>query len=405
MAKYIYTCFACGFPFVSDAAEIPLNCPSCGALPEEYLREPWTGDIRKRRIHVDPPPLIEKRDPFDINSHIAKDFAHQNGHGRVRQWVMVYDEPEITNRFYEEVFGWDIIQTGNSNYDSSVYYCATGPGTKDWQPNVPSFIYGFLIKRREDMINYPPVSYVIEIKDIDEALCLVEEYGGKTIRPKYQHEGENYALIEDTEGNVIYLWEVRGFLANSNCGISLGRPPKKFPCRSLHGRTRILCFTYKNFRRMQRFYIKVFGWDFARCAPSIYGTEAEAETPCVVAATGPAQASYEGLLPGYANALAHYTGRSDGTIESPGFLIEVDMDTRLSDTLDKIVKYGGRIILDKSRYCWAVENPNDVVQSWAISAVVEDPAGNPLYLWKCPRSRTWEEPETGYDGPDGIIYG
>lgn len=405
MAKYIYTCFACGFPFVSDENQIPQNCPSCGALPDEYLREPWTGDIRKRRIHVDPPPLIEKGDPFDINFHIAKDFAHQNGHGRVRRWVMTYDDPEVSKRFYEDVFGWDIIETRNSDPDNPVYYCATGPGTDDWQPDVPSFIYGYLKKRDPALKGFPPVSYVIEVKDLEETIRLSEEYGGRTLRARYSDEGEDYAIIADTEGNIIYLWEIREFMADSDCGIDPGRPPKKFTRRSLHGRTRILCFAYRNFKRMQKFYIKVFGWDFALCAPFIYGTEKDSETPCVVAATGPAQASYEGLLPGYANALMHYTGRIDGTMESPGFLTEVDMDTPLKDTINKIEKYGGRLIRDKKEYCWAVEDPNDDIQSWSISAVVEDPAGNPIFLWKCPPSRTWEEPETGYDGPDGIIYG
>ena len=39
------------------------------------------------------------------------------------------------------------------------------------------------------------------------------------------------------------------------------------------------------------------------------------------------------------------------------------------------------------------DNPGD----WAEVATVEDPAGNRLLLWKCPDSRTWEEPETDYD--------
>ena len=36
-------------------------------------------------------------------------------------------------------------------------------------------------------------------------------------------------------------------------------------------------------------------------------------------------------------------------------------------------------------------------EGWTSSAYVNDPSGNRLYLWKCPTSRTWEEPEAAYD--------
>ena len=37
------------------------------------------------------------------------------------------------------------------------------------------------------------------------------------------------------------------------------------------------------------------------------------------------------------------------------------------------------------------------VEGWAASCFAKDPSGNELFLWKCPPSRTWEEPEAGYD--------
>ena len=39
------------------------------------------------------------------------------------------------------------------------------------------------------------------------------------------------------------------------------RPPKKFPKKSLHGRTRLTVVTYKDLKRFQTFYLNVFGWD------------------------------------------------------------------------------------------------------------------------------------------------
>ena len=43
---------------------------------------------------------------------------------------------------------------------------------------------------------------------------------------------------------------------------------------------------------------------------------------------------------------------------------------------------------------------DDSKQSWQPHAVIEDPAGNYLFLWKCPSSRTWDELETEYDVED-----
>ena len=70
------------------------------------------------------------------------------------------------------------------------------------------------------------------------------------------------------------------------------------------------------------------------------------------------------------------------------------MDQPLDETLKMITDNGGKIITDKKRSAFAKE-PTD--EGWLVTAVAEDLAGNLLYLWKCPPSRTWEEPETDYD--------
>ena len=39
------------------------------------------------------------------------------------------------------------------------------------------------------------------------------------------------------------------------------RPPKKYPKKDLHGRPRVMQMQYKDFKRFQKFYVNVFGWD------------------------------------------------------------------------------------------------------------------------------------------------
>ena len=208
--KKIYTCFACGFPIAFEETEVPKACPGCGAPRSQFLEEPWCGSIDKRRIHVDPPEVDPNRDPFDISFHPAKDFAPQKGDGRVRRWVMGYNEGQAAEMrsFYEDLFGWDIIDCEGSDPENPTMYCATGPGTPDWEPRVCSFGYGFLKKNDPDQVA-PTPSFIIEVKDIDETCKKVVEIGGKVLRERYTEGGEEYAVIQDSEGNQLYIWELK----------------------------------------------------------------------------------------------------------------------------------------------------------------------------------------------------
>ena len=35
------------------------------------------------------------------------------------------------------------------------------------------------------------------------------EFGGKVLKERFTFEGEQYALIEDSEGNPYYIWEIK----------------------------------------------------------------------------------------------------------------------------------------------------------------------------------------------------
>jgi predicted enzyme related to lactoylglutathione lyase len=175
--------------------------------------------------------------------------------------------------------------------------------------------------------------------------------------------------------------------------LDIERPPKRFTAKSLHGRTRCWVLTYQDLHRFISFYANAFGWDMIEAPEETTGVPAGDPHPGLVVATGPAQYDYEGLTPGHMNLFAHWAPRGP---QMMGPLMEIDMETPLEETIQRIVDHGGRLVLDTEES--VVAKPlDDSKQSWQIAAVVEDPAGNLLYLWKCPASRTWDELETEYD--------
>ena len=172
------------------------------------------------------------------------------------------------------------------------------------------------------------------------------------------------------------------------------RPPKKFTKKSLHGRTRVMMFSYQDLHRFQNFYIKVFGWDMVEAPEALSGIPAGDPHPGLILATGPSQYDYEGVTPQHMNAVVFHTPGSNP--EPIGSFTEIDMERPLEETIQDILDHGGKLVLDKSKSTLA-KPLDDSKQSWEPHAVIEDPAGNYLYLWKCPSSRTWDELETEYD--------
>ena len=84
--------------------------------------------------------------------------------------------------------------------------CATGPGNPNWEPRVPSFIYGYFKDEKKDETGKAPF-FMVEVSNIEETLQKVEKYGGKILKRRYTECGNDYAIVEDSEGNALYLWE------------------------------------------------------------------------------------------------------------------------------------------------------------------------------------------------------
>ncbi len=162
------------------------------------------------------------------------------------------------------------------------------------------------------------------------------------------------------------------------------RAPKKYTKKSLHGRVRMGNIGYTDFKRFQNFYVNVFGWDMFELPEAVGGAKKGSDTPSLLIATGPSYETWEGLNPGHMNMMAAYA--PDG-VQTPVFMAECHMDKALVDTAKEVTDNGGSIVGD-------VPEERD---GWSSNLIVKDPSGNVLPLWKCPSSRTWDEPEAGYD--------
>ena len=113
-----------------------------------------------------------------------------------------FDESERAQKFYKDVFGWQINQFPEMDYYAAI---TTDTDPQTMEPKGPGAINGGLLKRDETG-KHPVI--LIEVQSIDEHLKKIEQNGGKTVMPKVPVGNFGlYARVKDTEGNVIGLWE------------------------------------------------------------------------------------------------------------------------------------------------------------------------------------------------------
>ena len=115
------------------------------------------------------------------------------------------------------------------------------------------------------------------------------------------------------------------------------------------------------------------------------GNKKGSDAPTVVCATGPSYETWEGLNPGHMNCTV--SKAPDGKVGTPTIFMEIHMDRPVAETVQQMIDYGATLIGDLPKES----------DGWVSQAFIKDPSGNEFKLWKCPPSRTWEEPEAGYD--------
>jgi predicted enzyme related to lactoylglutathione lyase len=164
------------------------------------------------------------------------------------------------------------------------------------------------------------------------------------------------------------------------------RAPKKYPKKDLHGRVRFMEMQYKDFRRYQKFWVDLFGWDMFELPEAAGGRKPGSAFPSLIIATGPSYETWEGVVPGHMNVMANHA--DDGAKECElKFSMEIHMDEPIKSTADNVARLGGSLV---------GELPEEK-EGWVASLTIADPSGNIWNLGKCPSSRTWDEAEAGYD--------
>lgn len=121
----------------------------------------------------------------------------------VVHFEMPYEDPNRVARFYAEVFGW---RMDNSGEEMGNYVVATTTETgENGRPKAPGTINGgFFAKKPDWPAQYPSV--VIAVDDIQSAMRNVESAGGEVLGDVMEiPEIGKYVSFTDSEGNRVSL--------------------------------------------------------------------------------------------------------------------------------------------------------------------------------------------------------
>ena len=115
------------------------------------------------------------------------------------------DNMERAKKFYADVFGWEMPALDPVMKYQSVY---TTKIDEKRMPMEPGAINGGIIPRQAPM-KYPVIT--LQVDEIDAALESVEQNGGKVTMQKTPAGTMGFlAYFEDSEGNVMGLWQTTG---------------------------------------------------------------------------------------------------------------------------------------------------------------------------------------------------
>ena len=123
---------------------------------------------------------------------------------KVAHFEIPYDDQSRAQKFYEDVFGWQIAKFPDMDY----HMATTTPSDENMKPKEVGSINGGLFPK--DSTGSHPV-IVIDVPSLDDHIKKIESAGGKVIMPKLQVGNFGlYARVSDTEGNVIGIWQTIG---------------------------------------------------------------------------------------------------------------------------------------------------------------------------------------------------
>jgi hypothetical protein len=122
---------------------------------------------------------------------------------KVVHFEVPFDDAERATSFYREAFGWQLDSMPGFEY-TMVTTTATD---EQGRPSEPGGINGGML-RRQGPITTPVIT--IGVDDMDDALTRIEKLGGKVAIGRQPVGDMGFsAYVQDTEGNLIGLWQNR----------------------------------------------------------------------------------------------------------------------------------------------------------------------------------------------------
>lgn len=121
---------------------------------------------------------------------------------KVVHFEIPFEDKERAQKFYKQLFRWKINEIpGMPEYDA----IETVKKDENDNPLEPGAINGGMMEKSDTA---PAPVIVINVKSIDSVLKMVESLGG-TIVTQVQEIMDMglYCRIQDSEGNIIGLWE------------------------------------------------------------------------------------------------------------------------------------------------------------------------------------------------------
>lgn len=112
------------------------------------------------------------------------------------------DDMGKAEKFYKEVFGWEIAAIPDMKYT----IVRTVAVDDKQMPKETGAINGGIYKRDEKSAQSPVI--VINVANIDESVKKIVKHGGSLFREKHSVGDMGwYAQVKDNQGNIIGLWE------------------------------------------------------------------------------------------------------------------------------------------------------------------------------------------------------
>jgi len=138
---------------------------------------------------------------------INTQHAAQNFMDSVVHFEIPAKDPKRASTFYTKAFGWQINQYPDFEY----WMIGTTASDKNGTPTSPGAINGGMGKK--GAMAPENVTVTISVADIDAALANVKKLGGKVTTKKTPIGDMGFsAYFEDTEGNIIGLYQSAGMM-------------------------------------------------------------------------------------------------------------------------------------------------------------------------------------------------